>query len=62
VPAKIGHAKLNADIFIDAKNLGGMYSWTEIYAMIHPEEKQFIKFKLRPKKSIFRIFKTLFLS
>ncbi|MEZ5070588.1 MAG: hypothetical protein R2751_06405 [Bacteroidales bacterium] len=30
--------KIEADIFIDDRNIGGMYGWGEIYQMINPHE------------------------
>lgn len=32
--------KINADLFIDDRNIGGMLSWGEIYQMICPEESR----------------------
>lgn len=29
--------KINADIFIDDRNIGGFIGWGEIYQMLHPE-------------------------
>ena len=31
--------KIDADIFIDDRNIGGLPSWGEIYQMINPHEK-----------------------
>lgn len=33
--------KLNADIFIDDRNVGGFRGWGEIYQMLHPEDGDF---------------------
>lgn len=33
--------KLNADIFIDDRNVGGFAGWGEIYQMLHPEDGDF---------------------
>lgn len=33
--------KLNADIFIDDRNLGGFIGWSEVWQMIHPEGGDF---------------------
>lgn len=33
--------KLNADIFIDDRNVGGFLGWGEIYQALHPEDKDF---------------------
>ncbi len=32
--------KINADIFIDDRNIGGFLGWGEIYQMLHPEDAQ----------------------
>lgn len=48
--------KINADIYIDDKNLGGIPSWGEIYQIIEPtsENNKFVP----PKKSFLkRLFK-----
>jgi len=34
--------KINADIFIDDRNLGGLIPWGEIFQMICPEETGFV--------------------
>jgi len=39
--------KINADIFIDDRNVGGFPGWGEIYFMIHPEENPGIKEEFR---------------
>jgi hydroxymethylpyrimidine pyrophosphatase-like HAD family hydrolase len=33
-----GPRKLDADLFIDDRNVGGFPGWTEIYQMIHPNQ------------------------
>ena len=33
--------KLNADIFIDDRNVGGFRGWGEIYQMLHPNDGDF---------------------
>jgi hydroxymethylpyrimidine pyrophosphatase-like HAD family hydrolase len=33
--------KLNADIFIDDRNVGGFLGWGTIYQMLHPEDREF---------------------
>lgn len=33
--------KLNADIFIDDRNLGGFVGWSEVWQMLHPEGGEF---------------------
>jgi len=32
--------KINADIFIDDRNIGGFPGWGEIYRMLHPEDEE----------------------
>lgn len=34
--------KLNADIFIDDRNLGGFVGWSEVWQMLHPEGGDFL--------------------
>ena len=39
--------KLNADIFIDDRNVGGFLGWSEIWQTLHPESGDFVhQFKL----------------
>lgn len=46
--------KIDADIFIDDRNIGGMYGWGEIYQMITKEKLETDK----PKRSFFdKLFK-----
>lgn len=33
--------KLNADIFIDDRNLGGFVGWSKVWQMLHPEGGEF---------------------
>ena len=33
--------KVNADIFIDDRNIGGFLGWGEVYQMLHPEGGEF---------------------
>jgi hydroxymethylpyrimidine pyrophosphatase-like HAD family hydrolase len=35
---KITGRKINAEIYIDDRNLGGLPDWTEILHMLHPED------------------------
>jgi len=42
--------KMEADLFIDARNLGGLPGWMEVFWMIHPEEAEQIKLKKNLKK------------
>ena len=47
--------KINADLFIDDRNIGGMLPWGEIYHLICPEEAELGEFKI--KKGFFeRVF------
>jgi hydroxymethylpyrimidine pyrophosphatase-like HAD family hydrolase len=44
--------KIEADIFIDDRNIGGLPSWGEIYQMINPQENPSVEDELKslPKK------------
>jgi len=50
--------KIDADIFIDDRNIGGLPSWGEIYQMINPHEKPTLEEELKSvaqtKRSIFK--------
>jgi len=50
--------KIDADIFIDDRNIGGLPPWGEIYQMINPNEKptleQEIKSLSQTKRSLFK--------
>ena len=50
--------KIDADLFIDDRNIGGLPSWGEIYQMINPDEKPTLEEEVRSltqnKKSIFK--------
>jgi len=46
--------KINADIFIDDRNIGGMYSWGEIYNLITDKNAGF---EHKPKNFLSSIFK-----
>ena len=39
--------KIDADIFIDDRNIGGMIPWGEIYQMINPQETPSLEDELR---------------
>ena len=39
--------KINADLFIDDRNLGGLSSWGEIYQQICPEESGNVALKIK---------------
>ncbi len=34
--------KINADIFIDDRNVGGFLGWSEIWQTLHPEGEDFL--------------------
>ena len=34
--------KINADIFIDDRNIGGFHGWDKIWQMLHPEGGDFL--------------------
>ena len=54
--------KVNVDIFIDDRNVGGFRGWSETYQMLHPEdgpffhqlenEKAHFNYRVRKKKSL----------
>ena len=50
--------KIDADIFIDDRNIGGLPPWGEIYQMINPHEKPSLEEELKSlaktKRSIFK--------
>ena len=50
--------KIDADIFIDDRNIGGMLPWGEIYQMINPIEAPSLEDELRSlptkKRSLFK--------
>ena len=50
--------KIDADIFIDDRNIGGLPSWGEIYQMINPHENPTLEAELKSlsqsKRSLFR--------
>lgn len=54
--------KINADIFIDDRNIGGFHGWDKIWQMLHPESGDFIHQLVNPeahhnypeKKSLFK--------
>jgi len=50
--------KIDADIFIDDRNIGGLPPWGEIYQMINPHEKPTLEEELKSlaqtKRSIFK--------
>lgn len=50
--------KIDADIFIDDRNIGGLPAWGEIYQMINPDEKPTLEEELKSltqnKRSLFR--------
>jgi len=50
--------KIEADIFIDDRNIGGLPPWGEIYQMINPQEKPSLEEELKSisgkKRSLFK--------
>jgi hypothetical protein len=50
--------KIDADIFIDDRNIGGLLPWGEIYQLLNPEEKPTLEDELkslpRKKRSLFK--------
>lgn len=50
--------KIDADIFIDDRNIGGLPPWGEIYQMINPNEKPTLEEELKSltqtKRSLFK--------
>lgn len=56
--------KINADIFIDDRNIGGLPGWGEIWHMLNPGENPGIKEELRRlpgnKNSVLNRFKKIF--
>jgi len=50
--------KIEADIFIDDRNIGGLPPWGEIYQMINPHEKPSLEDELKSisvkKRSLFK--------
>lgn len=39
--AGVTSRKVNADLFIDDRNVGGFRGWGEIYMMLHPEDGEY---------------------
>ncbi len=56
--------KINADIFIDDRNIGGLIGWGEIWHLLNPDENPGIKEELRRlsrnKNSVFNRLKNIF--
>ncbi len=50
--------KIEADLFIDDRNIGGLLSWGEIYQMINPQENPNLEEELKSisgkKRSLFK--------
>jgi hypothetical protein len=62
---EIGNSrKINADIFIDDRNIGGLPGWGEIWHMLNPNESPNLKEELRRlpknKNSVVSRFRKLF--
>lgn len=41
---------IDADIFIDSRNLGGLPRWDKIFWKIHPQEADFVTLKKSPSR------------
>lgn len=52
--------KIDADIYIDDKNVGGFPGWSEIWQMLNPYELQQMEAEKRIASSRMNIFKRLF--
>ena len=39
--------KIDADLFIDGDNLGGIPQWTKIFSMLHPKDADPIRLRLK---------------
>lgn len=56
--------KINADIFIDDRNIGGLIGWGEIWHLLNPDENPGVKEELRRlsrnKNSVFNRLKNIF--
>ena len=52
--------KIEADIFIDDRNIGGMLGWGEIYHLINPEEQPSLQRELNSLPGKRPLFKRLF--
>jgi len=50
--------KIDADVFIDDRNIGGLLGWGEVYQLLHPNENSWEEslqgHKASAKKSLFR--------
>lgn len=50
--------KIDADIFIDDRNIGGLLPWGEVYQLINPQEKPTLEEELKSlsktKRSLFK--------
>lgn len=51
--------KIEADIFIDDRNIGGMFGWGEIYQMINPDEQPHLEMELKSLPRSRNLFKRL---
>lgn len=52
--------KIDVDIYIDDKNLGGFPGWSEVWQMLNPYELQELEANKRIIRSRFKILKNLF--
>lgn len=46
--------KINADLFIDGRNLGGIPQWTTIFKILHPEESDFLRLRIKYEQARFK--------
>jgi len=57
---KSASRKINADIFIDDRNIGGYLEWGEIIELLEPHEQELLNRYYRKKESFFyRLFSLL---
>ena len=45
--------KIDCDLYVDDRNIGGLPSWGEIYHLLHPEESDFPREEPAKKKKSF---------
>jgi hypothetical protein len=60
VPDETVSRKINADIFIDDKNVGGFPGWSEVWQILNPFEVQQKEAERKIKSAGINIFKRLF--
>lgn len=52
--------KLNADIFIDDRNIGGFLGWNKIWQCLHPEEVTTVTQKKHKRVKIIDVLRSIF--